>query len=91
MAGIGTNLFRSIQTRVDFEILLLLIAVLISGFGTYAVSFVNDTRDNLPFASVTRYDRFGREVFLREGEGIVHNVQDELLYESEIVKVEDNA
>jgi adenylate cyclase len=114
-------LFRSIQTRIEFKILLLLIAVLISGFGTYvfltiqqeseallvqmreklhlfsesvsagirnvmltgkspyAVSFVNDTRENLPFASVTIYDRFGREVFLREGEGIVHNVQDELL------------
>ncbi len=114
-------MFRSIQTRIEFKILLLLIAVLISGFGTYvfltiqqeseilllqmreklelfsesvsagiqnvmltgkspfAVSFVNDTRQGLPFASVTVYDRFGREVFLREGEGVVHNVQDELL------------
>ncbi len=114
-------MFRSIQTRIEFKILLLLIAVLISGFGTYvvltiqqeskvllaqmreklqlfsesvsagirnvmltgkspyAVSFVNDTRESLPFASVTVYDRFGREVFLREGEGIVHNVEDELL------------
>lgn len=114
-------MFRSIQTRIEFKILLLLIAVLISGFGTYvfltirqesevlllqmreklelfsesvsagiqnvmltgkspyAVSFVNDTRQGLPFASVTVYDRFGREVFLREGEGVLYDVQDELL------------
>ncbi|MEX2115438.1 MAG: hypothetical protein WEB37_01015 [Bacteroidota bacterium] len=111
-------MFRFIQTRIELKILLLLITVLIGGFGTYvvltiqqesevllgqmreklhlfsesvsagirnvmltgkspyAVSFVNDTRENLPFASVTIYDRFGREVFLREGEGIVHDVQD---------------
>lgn len=112
-------MFRAIQTRIEFKILLLIIAVLVGGFGTYvvltiqqesrnlftqaeeklelfsestsagirnvmltgkapfAVSFVNDTRDNLRFASITVYDRFGREVFLREGEGVVYNVQDE--------------
>ncbi|MBI4418668.1 MAG: hypothetical protein HY563_07815, partial [Ignavibacteriales bacterium] len=112
-------MFRAIQTRIEFKILLLIIAVLIGGFGTYvvltiqqesealhtqaqeklqlfsesvsagirnvmltgkspfAVSFVNDTRENLRFASTTIYDRFGREVFLREGEGVVYDVKDE--------------
>jgi adenylate cyclase len=114
-------LFRAIQTRIEFKILLLIIAVLVGGFGSYVVltiqkesealltqaqeklhlfsesvsagirnvmltgkspfaaAFVNDTRENLPFATITIYDRFGREVFLREGEGVAYNVNDEWL------------
>ena len=116
-------MIRAIQTRLEFKILLLLIAVLLVGFGTYAIltiqqqsesllqqhrlrltevsetimagirnvmltgkapltlEFVNDARQNLPYG-LTIYDRFGREVFFREGEGIVYNVDDPLLHEA---------
>ena len=114
-------MFRAIQTRLEFKILLLLIAVLIAGFGTYAVititsdsramlnqerdklrvssdwlmagirnvmltgkapiasEFVNDCRQNFKQANVTIYDRFGREVFLREGEGTRTDIRDTLV------------
>ncbi|MBI3006230.1 MAG: adenylate/guanylate cyclase domain-containing protein [Ignavibacteriales bacterium] len=110
-------MFRKIQTRLEFKILLLLVAVLILGFGTYVVitieeesrallhqhrlilrnssetlmagirnvmltgkapfasEFVNDVRQSLDI-DLTIYDRFGREVFLREGEGVDHTVND---------------
>ena len=113
-------MLRAIQTRLEFKILLLLIAVLLVGFGTYAIltiqqqsesllqqhrlrltevsetimagirnvmltgkapltlEFVNDARQNLPYG-LTIYDRFGREVFFREGEGVIYNVDDPLL------------
>lgn len=115
-------MFRAIQTRLEFKILLLLIAVLIAGFGTYAIitissdstamlnqerdklrvssdwlmagirnvmltgkapiasEFVNDCRQNFKDANVTIYDRFGREVFLREGEGMLADVHDTLVH-----------
>ncbi|MBI3788642.1 MAG: HAMP domain-containing protein, partial [Ignavibacteriales bacterium] len=114
-------MLRKIQTRLEFKILLLVIAVLIAGFGTYVVisiqseadamlqsyknsmfvysetvvagirnmmmtgrtpltnEFLNDARKNLSFGSLTIYDRFGREVFLREGEGVIYNVDDSYL------------
>ncbi|GEM_PF-3946548 len=117
-------MLRSIQTRLEYKILLLIIAVLIAGFGTYVVltiqresnallehhqrqvrlfsetivsgirnvmltgkspltnEFLNDARRNLTFGSLTIYDRFGREVFLREGEGVRYNVADPLLHET---------
>ncbi len=112
------RLIRSIQARLELKILLLIIAVMIVGFGSYvfltiqkesealmaqhheklqlfgetvtagirnvmltgkaplASEFVNDARQNLRFGWVTIYDRFGREVFLREGEGMVPNVKE---------------
>lgn len=115
---------RFIQTRLEFKILLLIIAVLIAGFGTYVVltiqkeseallnqqheklqvfsesvsagirnimltgkapfasALVNDIRENLPFGAVTIYDRFGREVFLREGEGVLYDVQDSSVHQT---------
>ncbi|HWP81525.1 MAG TPA: adenylate/guanylate cyclase domain-containing protein [Bacteroidota bacterium] len=115
------GLLRAIQTRLEVKILLLIIAVLLAGFGTYVIitiqkesevllqqhheklelfsetiaagvrnvmltgkaplthEFVNDARQNLRFADLTIYDRFGREVFLREGEGIVYGVPDSVL------------
>ena len=117
-------MFRYIRSRLEFKILLLIIAVLIIGFGAYVIisiqkessalleqhteklalfsetimagirnvmvtgkspvasAFVNDARENLKFGSLTIYDRFGREVFLREGEGIVYHVKEPLLYEA---------
>ena len=111
-------MFRAIQSRLEFKILLLLIAALVLGFGTYVVitiesdsraflaqerdklrvssdwlmagirsvmltgkspiasEFVNDCRTTFTNASLTVYDRFGREVFLREGEGIRTDVND---------------
>lgn len=117
-------MLRSIRTRLEYKILLLLIAVLIAGFGTYVViriqseskallhqhqekvrlfsetivggirnvmltgksplthEFLNDARKNLSFGSLTVYDRFGREVFLREGEGVRYNVDDPLVHQS---------
>ncbi len=117
-------MLRSIQTRLEYKILLLIIAVLIAGFGTYVVltiqresnallehhqrqvrlfsetivsgirnvmltgkspltnEFLNDARRNLTLGSLTIYDRFGREVFLREGEGVRYNVDDPLLHET---------
>lgn len=111
------RLARAIQTRLEIKILLLIVAVLLIGFGSYviitiqkeseallqqhheklalygetltagirnvmltgkaplAAEFVNDARHNLQFGWVTIYDRFGREVFLREGEGMVPNVR----------------
>ncbi|MBI4427755.1 MAG: adenylate/guanylate cyclase domain-containing protein [Ignavibacteriales bacterium] len=110
-------MFKKIQTRLEFKILLLLVAVLILGFGSYVVitiqeesrallhqhrlilrnssetlmagirnvmltgkapfasEFVNDVRQSLDI-DLTIYDRFGREVFLREGEGVDHTVDD---------------
>lgn len=114
-------MLHKIQTRLEFKILLLIIAVLIAGFGAYVVisiqseadamlqsyensmfvysetvvagirnmmmtgktpltnEFLNDARKNLSFGSLTIYDRFGREVFLREGEGVIYNVDDSYL------------
>ena len=114
-------MLRAIRTRLELKILLLLIAVLITGFGTFVVwqiqsesetllqkhqeevrlftetivsgirsvmmtgkapltyEFLNDARRNLKFGSLTIYDRFGREVFLREGEGVIYNVDDPIL------------
>lgn len=114
-------MFGKIQTRLEFKILLLIIAVLIAGFGTYVVisiqseadalfqkhqenvrlfsetivggirsvmmtgkapltyEFLNDARRKLTSGSLTIYDRFGREVFLREGEGVIYNVDDPFL------------
>ncbi|MBI5464589.1 MAG: hypothetical protein HY966_06535, partial [Ignavibacteriales bacterium] len=104
-------MLQKIQTRLEIKILLLIVLVLIIGFGTYvvlsiqnesqqllegkkrllrgasatlmagirnvmltgkapfAIEMVNDVRQNVKFVDVTIYDRFGREVFLREGEG----------------------
>lgn len=117
-------MLRTIRTRLEYKIFLLLIAVLIAGFGTYVVirinsesaallhqhqdklrifsetvvggirnvmltgksplthEFLNDARRNLAFGSLTIYDRFGREVFLREGEGVRYGVDDPLLKRS---------
>lgn len=114
-------MFRKIRTRLEYKILLLMIAVLIVGFGTYVVitiqndsralmdghrqqlravsetimagirnimltgkapltlELVNDARHSLPYG-LTIYDRFGREVFLREGEGVVYHVNDPNLH-----------
>jgi class 3 adenylate cyclase len=105
-----------IQSRLEFKILLLLIGVLLLGFGSYVIitiesdsramlnqerdkvrvssdwlmegirsvmltgkapiasEFVNDCRQNFKQADVTIFDRFGREVFLREGEGTRRDV-----------------
>jgi len=49
--------------------------VMLTGKAPYAAELVNDVRKNLKeFGELTIYDRLGREVFLREGEGIVPNV-----------------
>jgi adenylate cyclase len=111
-------MFKIFQSRLELKILVLIIAILIVGFGSYVViniqkeseallkqhqeklqlysetvmagirnvmlsgksplasSFVNDARENLKFGSVTIYDRFGKEVLLREGEGVRFNVND---------------
>ncbi len=51
--------------------------VMLTGKAPFAVELVNDVRHNLKsFSDLTVYDRFGREVFLREGEGVVYNVDD---------------
>jgi adenylate cyclase len=110
-------LLEKIRTRLEFKILLLLVTVLIVGFGAYviitieaeseallhqhreilktssetliagirnvmltgkapfAAELVNDVRHNLT-TDLTIYDRFGKEVFLREGEGIDRTVRD---------------
>lgn len=50
--------------------------VMLTGKAPYATELVNDVRRNLKeFGDLTIYDRIGREVFLREGEGVVYNVQ----------------
>jgi len=113
--------FRKIQTRLEFKILLLILAVLLGGFGSYVIltiqkesdallnehqgklqlfsetmmagirnvmltgkapiasAFVNDARENLSFGSVTIYDQKGKEVFLREGEGMRKNINDPMV------------
>jgi adenylate cyclase len=113
----------AIRSRLELKVLLLIIAVLMIGFGTYvvlsiqresealiaqqrdqlriatealtagirnvmltgkspfAVEMVNDLRNNVKFVDVTIYDRFGREVFLREGEGVNPDVNDPILPE----------
>jgi len=53
--------------------------VMIMGKAPLARAFLNEARDSLMIADLTIFDRFGREVFLREGEGIVPNVKDEVL------------
>ena len=110
-------MLEKIRTRLEFKILLLLITVLILGFGSYVVitidaesrallaqhkeilktssemlmagirnvmltgkapfaaELVNDVRHGLA-VDLTIYDRFGREVFLREGEGVDRTVND---------------
>jgi class 3 adenylate cyclase len=112
-----TPFFRAIQTRLEIKILLLIVAVLLLGFGSYVIltiqkesevmlqqhheklelygetltagirnvmltgkaplasEFVNDARHTLRYGWVTIYDRFGREVFLREWEGMIPNVK----------------
>jgi hypothetical protein len=102
-------LLRYILRRLELKILLLIVVILLGGFGTYviltiqresrillqqqsdklrlssealmagirnimltgkapfAVEMVNDVRQNFMYVDVTIYDRFGREVFLREG------------------------
>ncbi|OGU72332.1 MAG: hypothetical protein A3H45_08370 [Ignavibacteria bacterium RIFCSPLOWO2_02_FULL_55_14] len=114
-------MLRAIQSRLELKILLLIILVLVVGFGTYviltiqresealiiqqreklristetlaagirnvmltgkapyAVEMVNDVRQNVRFVDITIYDRFGREVFLREGEGMNTNVNDPMV------------
>ncbi len=114
-------MLKFIRARLEIKILLLIVSVLIAGFGSYVVisiqkeskamlqqhheqlklfsetimagirnvmltgkspaafAFVNDARENLSFGSLTIYDRFGKEVFLREGEGIDKNVNDPLV------------
>ena len=51
-------------------------SVMLTGKAPLASEFVNDARQSLQFGWVTIYDRFGREVFLREGEGMVPNVKE---------------
>ena len=51
--------------------------VMLTGKAPYAAELVNDIRSNLKsFGDLTIYDRLGREVFLREGEGVIYNVKD---------------
>lgn len=111
-------MLQFIRSRLELKILLLLILVLLTGFGTYVVltiqresealrslqreklriatetlvagirnvmltgkapftvEMINDVRQNVRFVDITVYDRFGREVFLREGEGINPDVND---------------
>jgi len=111
-------LLRLLQTHLELKILLLMVAVLILGFGTYvvitiqkesatlvehqqqtlqvssetllagirnvmltgkatyAVEMVNDVRQRVKFVDMSIFDRFGREVFLRVGEGINESVND---------------
>lgn len=49
--------------------------VMLTGKAPFAAELVNDVRQNLKaFGDLTIYDRLGREVFLREGEGVVYNL-----------------
>lgn len=49
--------------------------VMLTGKAPFAAELVNDVRQNLKaFGDLTIYDRLGREVFLREGEGVVYHV-----------------
>ncbi|HEY4612082.1 MAG TPA: adenylate/guanylate cyclase domain-containing protein, partial [Bacteroidota bacterium] len=51
--------------------------VMLTGKAPFAVELVNDVRQNLDaFGDLTIYDRLGREVFIREGEGVVYNVHE---------------
>ena len=51
--------------------------VMLTGKAPFAAALVNDVRENLKtFGDLTIYDRMGREVFLREGEGVVYNVHE---------------
>ncbi|MCI0707683.1 MAG: HAMP domain-containing protein [Ignavibacteriae bacterium] len=51
--------------------------VMLTGKSPYAAELVNDVRQNLnSFGDLTIYDRLGREVFLREGEGVIYNVHE---------------
>ncbi len=114
-------MLSAIRSRLEIKVLLLIIVVLVIGFGTYvilsiqressalvsqqrdqlriatealtagirnvmltgkspfAVELVNDIRSNVRFVDVTIYDRFGREVFLREGEGVNRDVNDPIV------------
>jgi hypothetical protein len=57
--------------------------VMLTGKAPFASELVNDVRKNLKeFGDLTIYDRLGREVFLREGEGVVRGVPDSLLTEA---------
>lgn len=56
--------------------------IMLTGKAPFAAALVNDIRENLPFGAVTVYDRFGREVFLREGEGVLYNVQDSSVHQT---------
>ncbi|MGH2568231.1 MAG: adenylate/guanylate cyclase domain-containing protein, partial [Bacteroidota bacterium] len=49
--------------------------VMLTGKAPFASELVNDVRRNLKeFGDLTIYDRHGREVFLREGEGVLYGV-----------------
>lgn len=116
-------MLTAIRSRLELKVLILIIVVLLVGFGTYvivtieressalilqqrdqlristemltagirnvmltgkspfAVEMVNDVRQNVKFVDITIYDRFGREVFLREGEGVNPNVNDPIVPE----------
>lgn len=50
--------------------------VMLTGKAPFTVEMINDVRHNVRFVDITVYDRFGREVFLREGEGINADVND---------------
>lgn len=90
MIGFGTYVILSIQResealiaqqrdqlRISTEALTAGIRnVMLTGKSPFAVEMVNDLRNNVRFVEVTIYDRFGREVFLREGEGINPDVND---------------
>ncbi len=55
--------------------------VMLTGKAPFATELVNDVRSNLKaFGELTMYDRLGREVFLREGEGVLHGAADSLVY-----------
>ena len=70
------------QLRISTETLTAGIRnVMLTGKAPFAVEMVNDVRQNVRFVDVTIYDRFGREVFLREGEGINPNVNDPIVPE----------
>lgn len=49
--------------------------VMLAGKGSFARSLVREAREKQTFGSLHIYDRDGREVFLREGEGIVEGEQ----------------
>jgi adenylate cyclase len=70
------------QLRISTEALTAGIRnVMLTGKSPFAIELVNDLRNNVEFVDVTIYDRFGREVFLREGEGVNTDVNDPIIPE----------